>query len=131
MATAGIRTARTVLTFRKPWLHLFSDYSGLTVVVEKEKGKFPIQLYSIKELAEHYRVSPKTLMRYIRLLKIDLGPRLGNSFSPKQVSMIVDKMGQPFVWIGLMLAKMFLGDVFQDEQQDNGQEDGQKLGRKG
>ena len=45
--------------------------------------------------------------------------------------MIVDKMGQPFVWIGLMLAKMFLGDGFQDEQPDNGQEEGQKLGRKG
>ena len=27
IATAGIRIAMTVLTFRKPWLHLFSGYS--------------------------------------------------------------------------------------------------------
>ncbi len=99
--------------------------------MEKEKDKFPIQTYSIKELAQHYRVSPKTLLRYIKRLNLDLGPRLGNSFSPRQVSMIVDKMGQPFVWIGLMMAKMFLGDGFQDEQMDEGKEEGQKIERKG
>ena len=45
--------------------------------------------------------------------------------------MIVEKMGQPFVWIGLMMAKMFLGDGFQDEQLNEGKEEGQKLERKG
>ncbi len=92
--------------------------------MEKEKGEFPIQLYSIKEMAKFYRVSPKTFMRYIRLLKVDLGTRLGNSFSPKQVRIIVDNLGKPLTWFFALVMKAMFGA---DDDGDDGKEDGQKL----
>ena len=90
--------------------------------MEKEKNEFPIQTYSIKELARHYRVSPKTFMRYIRLLKIDLGQRLGNSFSPRQVRMIVDKLGKPFtLFIAIVMKSIFGVDAAGDDDKEGGQ----------
>ena len=77
--------------------------------MEKEKGEFPIQTYSIKELAKHYRFSTKTLKRNIKRLNVDLGPRLGNMFSPKQVRIIVDNLGKPLSWLVAFVVSMFAG----------------------
>ncbi len=98
--------------------------------MEKEKGEFPIQTYSIKELAAHYRFSTKTLMRNIKRLKVDLGPRLGNMFSPKQVRIIVDNLGKPLSWLVAFVVGMFAGSDGADDDGGEGKGDGQKLGSK-
>ncbi len=90
---------------------------------DNNRDEFPIQTYSLKELAKHYRVSTRTFKRYLQRLNLDLGTRLGNVFSPKQVRIIVDNLGKPFIWIAVALTKAFTGvDVDGDNQPE--QEDG-------
>ncbi len=79
---------------------------------EDLKEDFKIQTYTNKEMAQHYRVSTKTFGRYLKTLKVDLGTRIGNSFSPKQVKMIVDHLGKPFILIIAVAAKIFAGAEF-------------------
>jgi hypothetical protein len=58
------------------------------------QGSFQIQAYTHKELAKRYGCDPRTLAKWLNEIK-DLGPRVGNLYSPWQVSMIMDKLGEP------------------------------------
>ena len=83
-----------------------------------EKEEFTVQPYNGKELANHYGVDPKTFRRWLKLLKADLGTRIGNYYSPNQVKIIVEKLGKPFSWIGVLAAKVF-GSEFFDHDDDH------------
>ncbi len=77
---------------------------GLPMVYPKRNQKcrlcemrldgLPISAYTTKDLANIYGITPKTLRKSIQPL--DLGPRLGNYFSPKQVGIIVEHMSKRF-----------------------------------
>ena len=60
----------------------------------KDSG-FSIQPYTQKELAARYRCSTKTFRRWLLQLRVNLGPRVGRSYSPKQVGVIVEHLGEP------------------------------------
>ncbi len=56
---------------------------------------FSIQPYTHKELAAHYRCSAKTFRRWLLQIAEDIGPRAGHFYSPRQVRIIVEKLGEP------------------------------------
>jgi hypothetical protein len=56
---------------------------------------FTVQSYTNKELASYYRCNVKTLRNWLRVFQPELGPRVGNYYSPKQVEIIIDKLGAP------------------------------------
>ena len=51
--------------------------------------------YTPKELAAIYRCSRWTMCKWLHSIKGDIGPRVGNFYNPKQVSVIIDKLGMP------------------------------------
>ena len=57
--------------------------------------EFTIQPYTHKELAARYHRSPKTFRRWLQQVQHDLGPRIGYSYTPKQVRIIVKHLGEP------------------------------------
>ena len=83
-----------------------------------EKDEFNIQSYSTKELADHYKVSRKTLRSWLKRLRVDLGTRIGHYYNPKQVKIIVEQLGRPFIWIAMLGAKMFGMDIDHDDHDD-------------
>jgi hypothetical protein len=60
----------------------------------KDSG-FAIQCYTQKELASLYRCSTKTFRNWLLRQKVNLGPRIGRCYSPKQVRVIVERLGEP------------------------------------
>jgi len=60
-----------------------------------EDSKFLIQPYTPKELAALYRCSVKTFGKWMQLIKADLGPRVGHFYNPKQVRIILERLGEP------------------------------------
>jgi hypothetical protein len=60
---------------------------------EKEKDKFTSSPRNSKELANYFGIDPKTFKKWLKIANLDLGPRLGYYFSPRQVRLIVDHMG--------------------------------------
>ena len=56
---------------------------------------FIIRAYTQKELASFYGSTPKTFRFMLRKSKVDLGPRLGNVYTPLQVRKIVEHLGEP------------------------------------
>jgi len=60
----------------------------------KDSG-FTIQPYTLKQLAALYRCTERTLNKWLKQLKKDLGPRVGHFYNPKQVRVIVERLGEP------------------------------------
>ena len=60
----------------------------------KDSG-FHIQPYTQKELAACYGCSVRTLNKWLQQMQKDLGPRIGHFYSPKQVRVIVERLGEP------------------------------------
>lgn len=92
-----------------------------------EKDEFNIQPYSTKELADHYGVSRKTFRGWLKRMRGDLGTRIGNYYNPRQVKIIVEQLGRPFIWIGMLIAKTFGIDIDHDGDADFGGGDGKML----
>jgi len=59
------------------------------------EGQFQVRAYSQKELADHYRCSQKTLKRWLSHYQSELGPRVGRYYNPRQVGIIVARLGEP------------------------------------
>ena len=59
--------------------------------------EFPIKRYSIPELADQYKCSPRTFRRWMEKIRPTLGRRMGHFFSAAQVKLIVEHLGAPFV----------------------------------
>lgn len=87
-----------------------------------EKDEFKIQPYTTKELTSHYGTSPKTFRKWLARFKSDLGTRVGNYYSTKQVQIIVDHLGKPFVWMAALVLKYTIGD---DDLEHGGNEGGE------
>jgi hypothetical protein len=83
-----------------------------------EQDEFSRQPRTGKELANHYGVTPKTFRSWLKRMPVDLGTRLGNYYSPRQVKIITDHLSKPFFWIAAFLLKTFMG-VDTDSQQDS------------
>ncbi|MFZ5554581.1 MAG: hypothetical protein ACOZCO_15785 [Bacteroidota bacterium] len=62
---------------------------------KKEKGIFHVKPYKLKELCEAYKMSPYTFKKHLKAFKDELGKRIGQYYTPKQVSLIISKMGIP------------------------------------
>ena len=60
-----------------------------------ETTVFSIKPYTHKELAALYRCSKKTLRTWLQLIEKELGPKAGHTYSPRQVRIIVEKLGEP------------------------------------
>ncbi len=56
---------------------------------------FQVRAYSQKELADHYRCSQKTMRRWLSPYRSDIGPREGRYYNPRQVGIIVARLGEP------------------------------------
>jgi transposase len=55
-----------------------------------------IRPYSTKELATFYGVHPKTLIKWMKAFKDDIGDKRGHYYSVSQVEMIFNKLGMPY-----------------------------------
>ena len=47
---------------------------------------------TLKELADRWNVSVRTARKWIRPLEAEIGPRIGNIYSPQQVETILSKL---------------------------------------
>jgi hypothetical protein len=56
---------------------------------------FPIQTYTVGELAALYRCSVKTFVKWLKRYEDELGPRFGRFYTPRQVALIVLRLGPP------------------------------------
>jgi len=63
--------------------------------IHMKESALPIRPYSLKELAAVYCCSVKTLSTWLNQFHEDVGPRVGLYYRPKQVRIIVDKLGEP------------------------------------
>ncbi len=54
-----------------------------------------IRAMSKTELANAYQVSIKTFSRWVHPFKEEIGKYLGRAYTPKQVKIIFDLLGQP------------------------------------
>ena len=77
-------------------------------------NEFRVQSYTLKELAEHYRCSAKTFKKWLAHIQQDLGPRIGHFYNPRQVRIIVDRLGAPFVWLFGLCMKVLPGVLLGD-----------------
>lgn len=55
----------------------------------------PIKTYSVKEVAGLYGISTKTLRKWLKPFKKEIGERQGHFYYPKQVRIIFEKLGLP------------------------------------
>jgi hypothetical protein len=60
-----------------------------------EKDKFIVKSYNTKELAQHYRLSPKAFRTWLKPLKPYIGMRIGNYYTAEQVKVIIVHLGKP------------------------------------
>lgn len=59
----------------------------------KEPAK--VQPYNMKELCKLYRVSDKTMRKWLNEIKGDLGEKVGRLYNVNQVKTIFEKLGRP------------------------------------
>jgi transcription initiation factor TFIIIB Brf1 subunit/transcription initiation factor TFIIB len=59
------------------------------------EGNFIIRPYMLKDLAEVYHVSAKTVRRWINKLIPEVGPKHAKYFTVNEVSKIVNAIGLP------------------------------------
>ncbi len=60
-----------------------------------EQVGITIQPYTFKELAALYRCTGKTFRKWLRQIEDELGPRAGHCYCPRQVRIIVERLGEP------------------------------------
>lgn len=59
--------------------------------------KIQVRTYSVKEVADLYCISNKTLKKWLKPFENELGERMGYFYNPKQVRIIFEKLGLPGV----------------------------------
>lgn len=57
--------------------------------------KIQVKTYSVKEVADLYSVSKKTLNKWLSPFEDEIGERRGYFYNPKQVGIIFEKLGLP------------------------------------
>jgi len=62
-----------------------------------QEKEFVIHPYTHKELAGLYNVSRRTFLKWLKPFASDLGPRIGNFYTTRQVEIIFDKLGLPSI----------------------------------
>ncbi len=60
-----------------------------------QEKKMVAKGYTTKEFADFYGISPKAFRTWIEPFEECIGERLGRYFTPKQVRIIVEKLGPP------------------------------------
>lgn len=55
----------------------------------------PIKAYNTKQLSQLYNISPDTFRNWIKPFKDKIGKRSGQLYTPKQVTIIFDSLGEP------------------------------------
>ena len=60
-----------------------------------KKVYVPVKAYSIAELAVLYDVCPRTLNKWMKPFKAEIGDRMGRFFTVHQVKVIFDKLDVP------------------------------------
>ena len=55
-----------------------------------------VKPYNQKELAYLYEVSSRTVKNWIKPFKHEIGQKIGNTFTAKQVEIIFDRLGFPY-----------------------------------
>ena len=78
-------------------LRIVKVISSNSLNVMKPEEEFSVQRYSVPELADHYKTTPRNFRRWLKELRPRLGKRRGHLFSSAQVKLIVDHLGAPFV----------------------------------
>jgi hypothetical protein len=77
--------------------------------METAKDEITSAPRNTKELANHYGITPKTFRSWLKKANLDLGTRLGNYFSPRQVRIIVAHMGAKFLVVLMAILKWIFG----------------------
>jgi len=54
-----------------------------------------VKAYNTKQLAQLYNVSRDTFRNWIKPFKPQIGTRIGDLYTPKQVQAIFDALGEP------------------------------------
>jgi len=57
--------------------------------------KIQVKTYSVKEVADLYCISNKTLKKWLTPFEKEIGERRGYFYNPKQVGIIFEKLGLP------------------------------------
>jgi hypothetical protein len=57
--------------------------------------EFAIRSYTHKELADRYQCSGRILKKWLQQHEAELGPRIGHAYNPRQVRIIVERLGEP------------------------------------
>lgn len=55
----------------------------------------PIKSYNLKELAVLYKETSKTIKAWLKPFEAEIGRKYGKRYSPKQVTIIFEKLGTP------------------------------------
>jgi len=56
---------------------------------------FILRSYTVAELAEIYEISVPTMRKWLLPFKSEIGVRPGHAYNPKQVQLIIDRLGVP------------------------------------
>ena len=59
------------------------------------ESPFTIKPYTQKELCIYYRCCDRTFKKWLLLFENEIGPKVGNLYTPKQVKVIVERLGAP------------------------------------
>lgn len=54
-----------------------------------------MKAYSQKEVAELYCISVKSLKTWLKPFEGEIGPKCGRYYTPRQIKVIVEKLGMP------------------------------------
>lgn len=57
--------------------------------------RIQVKTYSVKEVADLYSISNKTLKKWLSPFENEIGERRGYFYNPKQVGIIFEKLGLP------------------------------------
>lgn len=63
--------------------------------VKSSSAQSLVKTYSVKEVADLYCISKKTLNKWLSPFEKEIGERRGYFYNPKQVSIIFEKLGLP------------------------------------
>lgn len=61
------------------------------------KKEFLIRAYKAKELAAYYGISKYIFLKKLKPFAEEIGKRIGQYYTPKQVSIIVTCLGSPLI----------------------------------
>jgi hypothetical protein len=63
--------------------------------LRKKNGVGLVKAKTTQELSEEYQISRETFRNWIEPFLCEIGPRKGNIFNIRQVSIIYEKLGKP------------------------------------